>query len=320
MFKSFTGKALMVAKIGGHVFVFFLFLMMVLGFPLQAVEQDEGKMSCDSCSPLREKAQTLHALHHGEDLLILPNAWDALSARIFEREGAKAIATTSAGIAATFGYPDGQLPKELLLTMVERIVRSVQVPVTVDLEAGFGDTPEEVCQTVRSILKIGAVGINIEDTDPKQPGQLFPIAVQMEKIKAIKTLAHEINVPLFVNVRTDVFWLKLFTEQERLSETMKRLQAYKEAGADGIFVPGLTDSPSIIAIAEAIQLPLNVLAGPWISDLSILKPLGVSRITIGSSGTRVCAGHLQTLTHHYLNGQYTINPNISYAELSSLFS
>ena len=138
------------------LFVFCFSLSMIFSLlSLKAAEQDETIMKLHP--QLEEKARLFHSLHQGDDLLILPNAWDALSAKIFEQEGAKAIATTSAGMAATFGYADGQkFPKDLLFVMVDRIVKSVSVPVTVDLEAGFGDTVEEICETVSSILKIGA--------------------------------------------------------------------------------------------------------------------------------------------------------------------
>ena len=301
------------------LFVFCFSLSMIFSLlSLKAAEQDETIMKLHP--QLEEKARLFHSLHQGDDLLILPNAWDALSAKIFEQEGAKAIATTSAGMAATFGYADGQkFPKDHLFVMVDRIVKSVSVPVTVDLEAGFGDTVEEICETVSSILKIGAVGINIEDADPKRPGHLFSIAEQTEKIRAIKVLASKLNVPLFVNARTDVFWLNLGAREERLPETLARLQAYQEAGADGVFVPGLTEPDSIAEVAKTIKIPLNLLAGPWVRDLTTLKSLGISRVTMGSSAMRECAGHLKTIAGQYLCGNYTINPAISYSEFNALF-
>jgi 2-methylisocitrate lyase-like PEP mutase family enzyme len=299
----------------------FLLSSVIRSSPIAATGQNEETMEhlCFS-SQLQEKARLFHSLHQTEDLLILPNAWDALSAKIFERQGAKAIATTSAGMAAIFGYADGQqFPKDLLFIMVDRIVKSVTVPVTIDLEAGFGDTPEEICETVLSILKLGAVGINIEDADPKRPGSLFPIAEQAKKIRAIKSLAHKLNVPFFLNARTDVFWLNVGDRETQLQEALARLQAYQEAGADGIFVPGLTDHDLISEVVQKVHLPLNLLAGTWIKDLTTLKPLGVSRITLGSSLTRECAGHSETLVRQYLDGNYTLNPSLSYSMFNSLF-
>ena len=287
---------------------------------LEAAAQDYSIMEPHFHIQLQRKAQLLHSLHHGEDLLILPNAWDALSATIFEKAGAKAIATTSAGMAAVFGYADGQyFPKELLFIMVDRIVKSVTVPVTVDLEAGFGDTIEEICETVFGLLKIGVAGINIEDADPKQRGHLFSIAEQAEKIRAIKDLASKVNVPLFINARTDVFWLNVLPQEEHLPETLVRLQAYQNAGADGVFVPGLTNLDLIAEIVKIVRVPLNLLAGNWVKDLTALKLMGVSRVTMGSSATRECAGNLQILARHYLGGNYTLNPSISYTEFNALF-
>ncbi len=321
IFKSnFCGEGMFMKD---RVFFAFCFLLSaIVNFPsIAATEQNEEAVEHVYFTPqLQEKAQLLHSLHRGDDLLILPNAWDALSAKMFERQGAKAIATTSAGMAAIFGYADGQqFPKDLLFVMVDRIVKSVTVPVTIDLEAGFGDTLEEICETVLSILKLGAVGINIEDADPKRPGSLFPIAEQAEKIRAIKSLAHKLNVPFFLNARTDVFWLNVGDKETQLKETLARLQAYKEAGADGVFVPGLTDQEFISEVVQKIPLPLNVLAGPWVKDLTTLKPLGVSRVTMGSSLTRECAGHLETIVHQYLDGNYTLNPSPSYSMFNSLF-
>jgi len=305
---------------GLFVLCFFLSAIISLSF-LEAAEQDETIMEPRFHLQLQEKARLFSSLHQGGDLLILPNAWDALSATIFEREGAKAIATTSAGMAAIFGYADGQqFPKDLLFIMVDRIVKSVTVPVTVDLEAGFGDTVDEICETVLGILKIGAVGINIEDANPKRPGFLFSIDEQTEKIRAIKDLARKLNIPLFINARTDVFWLNLGAREERLPETLARLQAYQEAGADGVFVPGLTDPDSIAEVVKTIKVPLNLLAGTWVKDLATLKLLGVSRVTMGSAATRECAGHLKTIAGQYLGGDYTINPAIPYSEFNVLFN
>jgi 2-methylisocitrate lyase-like PEP mutase family enzyme len=303
------------------IFVLFSFLTTVMILPTFGTEQDEYDMEHRFSPQLYEKACLFHSFHKEENPLILPNAWDALSARIFEQAGAKAIATTSAGIAAVFGYADGQrMPKDLLFMMIDRIVKSVTVPVTVDLEAGFGDTTEEICETVLGILKIGAVGINIEDADPKRPGRLFPIDDQVEKIKAIKTLAQKVNIPLFVNVRTDVFWLNLFTTpEEQLTEALIRLKSYQDAGADGVFVPGLTHSDLIREVTKVIHVPLNLLAGSWIEDGAILKLFGVSRLTLGSAATRECAGHLKTFAHRYLEGNYQINPTLTYSEFNFLF-
>jgi 2-methylisocitrate lyase-like PEP mutase family enzyme len=203
--------------------------------------------------------------------------------------------------------------------MVERIVKSVNVPVSVDLEAGYGTTPQEICETVSAILKIGAVGINIEDANPTQPGELFPVMEQVQKIRAIKEFAQKENFPLFINARTDTFWLQLFSEEERLNQTIVRLKAYQDAGADGVFIPGLTDPQFISEIAKSINLPLNVLGGEWVKDTRELKLLGVSRFTIGSSATRDIAGHLKQRAMHLIKGKTFFTPSISYKEFCNLF-
>jgi len=269
---------------------------------------------------LREKANAFHALHEDGNLLLLPSAWDALSAKIFERKGAKAIATTTAGIAATFGYPDGQLPKELLVLMIDRIVESVNVPVTIELEAGFGDSKDELCEIVLDMMKLGIVGINISDADPKNSGSLFPLDVQVEKIRAVKALTQQMGVPLFINARTDTYWLTLYTEQERLQATIERLKAYKEAGADGVYVPGLTEVQAITTIVRTIQLPLNLLAGQWLADLNALKTLGAASISFGSTGTRACASYLQKAMDAYLAGHFNLTPDISNEDLNDFFT
>jgi len=272
----------------------------------------------------KQKAILFHQMHSPSEPLVLLNAWDATSARIFEQQGAKAIATTSAGIAASHGYSDGQLiPKKDLIKAVKCIINSVDIPVTVDLEAGYGKNLQEIRDTVYQILRMGAVGINIEDADPEHPECLFSIPEQMEKIKAIRALAKELDVPLFINARTDVFWLKLqATPEECLPETLTRLKAYKEAGADGVFVPGLTDPALISDIVKNIELPLNLLVGPWLKEKNTLKSLGVSRVTTGSAVVRDVTNHLKKIANKFIKEEnYTcLDPTVSYNEFNNLFS
>lgn len=270
-----------------------------------------------------EKAVAFHRLHHQQNLkpLILPNVWNPLSAKLFEQAGFKAIATTSSGIAASLGYPDGEkLPKHLMFDMIKLIANSVDIPVSVDLEAGYGKTPQEICTNVSSIIRAGVIGINIEDADPEQPGVLFPVAEQVAKIQAIKSCAQKLEVPLFINARTDVFWQKLFTPKKRLSETIARLQAYEKAGADGVFVPGLTNLKDIAEVTNKISLPLNVLSGAWAKDLTALASAGVSRISIGSAAFRDVAYHLQELAKKLAEATDFdfFNGNLPYDKLKAL--
>jgi 2-methylisocitrate lyase-like PEP mutase family enzyme len=270
-----------------------------------------------------EKATYFHALHAQESIFLIPNAWDALSARLFEQAGAQAIATTSAGVAAVFGYPDGeQIPKELFLRMIERIVASVSIPVSVDIEAGYGQTPAEISEFVDALLTMGVVGINLEDADPKHPGELFSVDAQVEKIRAIQQLAKKRNIPLFINARTDTYWQNLYDPERRRQETLKRLEAYQAAGASGVFIPGLKDPHLIAQVAQHVKIPINVLGGTWVEDLQALKSSGASRISIGSSAIRDVAHYLQERAGQLLKLKNCrcFNQDFSYAQLQALFS
>ncbi len=267
----------------------------------------------------KEKAEAFHQLHHN-NLLLLPNAWDAVSAKIFEQEGAQAIGTTSAGIAAALGYPDGQhIPKDLFLKAVERIVSSVRIPVSVDLEAGYGQTVADVCDTVQKVIDMGAVGINLEDTDP-ETNQLIPITQQVERIRAIRRLAHSNNLPLFINARTDVYWMSHVPPEKRYEEALEKLLAYKAAGADGLFVPGLTDVSLMEKLCHETQLPLNILGGIWITSLSALKNAGVARVSIGSGIFRAAISYTQQAYRQFIQDDFSfLKDSLSYEFINSLY-
>ena len=213
---------------------------------------------------------------HQEGLLVLPNAWDAGSARLIESVGAKAIATTSAGVAWSHGYADGDLlPVRLLVATVADIARVAGVPLTVDMEGGYSSDPAAVGEAVAAVIDAGAVGINIEDGtgDPD---------LLCAKIEQAKRAGVRLGVDLFVNARADVYLRNLAPADRRLDETLARAERYRAAGADGIFVPGVTDASEIRAIASAVRLPLNVLARPGLPPASELEALGVRRLSAGS--------------------------------------
>ena len=259
-----------------------------------------------------------HALHktYKSKPLILPNVWNPLSAKIFEQAGFKAIATTSSGIAASLGYPDGEkIPKKLMFDMVRLIAQSVDIPVSMDFETGYGRTLEEICANVQTIIDAGVVGINIEDENPDKPGTLFSIEEQVKKIKAIKAYAQKLGVPLFINARTDIFWLKLYTPEKRLGETIRRLKAYEKAGANGVFVPGLSDLTIVEEITKNISIPLNILSGPWVKDTAALVSAGVSRISIGSAAIRDLVSRLQGLA-----GQLSSSTDLTFFDGSVPYS
>lgn len=269
-----------------------------------------------------EKAQALRRLHSQSLPLVLPNAWDATSAVIFEQAGFRALGTTSAGIAATLGFPDGELvSREEMLAVVERIVRVVSLPVSVDIEGGYGVTLTEVSETARAVIQIGAVGVNIEDGTGKPEQPLTDITFQIEKIQAMREVAATENVPLVINARTDVFWLRLGEPEKRLEMAVQRVNAYRKAGADCLFLPGVNDVKIITQLVSSIDGPINLLAGAGSPSISELARLGVARVSVGSGPMRATAALTRRIARELLEqGTYTTwtENTIPYAELNSL--
>jgi 2-methylisocitrate lyase-like PEP mutase family enzyme len=241
-----------------------------------------------------EASAMLHGLHRGPELLVLPNAWDAGSARLIESLGARAIATTSAGLAWTHGYPDGDaLPLALLVQAVAAITRVVRVPVTVDMEGGYGADPDAVGDAVAAVIDAGGVGMNIEDgTSP--PDRLCA------RIEAAKAAGVRCGVDFFVNARADVYLRGLAPEGARVEETLARARRYRDAGADGLFAPGVVDPVDIRTIAAGTPLPLNVLARPGLPPAAELETLGVRRLSAGSGITQAVYGRIAALTRGFL--------------------
>jgi 2-methylisocitrate lyase-like PEP mutase family enzyme len=206
---------------------------------------------------------------HQQGVLVLPNAWDAASARVVEAAGAAAVATTSGGVAWALGRPDGdRLPLELLAGAVERIAAAVAVPVSADVESGGPD----VAATVRAVLAAGAVGINVEDGEA-------PVEALADRIAAARDAA---GPDLFINARTDVYLRGLGDPGDRLAETVRRGEVCAEAGADGLFVPGLVDPAALRALVAEVPLPVNVMAGPGAPSVAELAALGVRRVSVGT--------------------------------------
>lgn len=238
-----------------------------------------------------QKAALLKKLHHGPKILVLANAWDAISARIVEEIGFPAVATTSAGVAATLGYPDGQrVSRDEMLEVVARVARAVRVPVTADMEAGYGTTPAEMADTAQALIAAGAVGLNLEDVTGDDETSQVDVALQMEKIQAIREASAAAGVPLVVNARTDVYLLPIGPAETRFERTVERLRAYAKAGADCVFAPALEDAGSIEKLAKAVDAPLNILLTPGTPNLNELEKLGVARASIGSGLMRATLG------------------------------
>ncbi len=269
----------------------------------------------------RQKANTLRELHHGGKALLLPNVWDVAGARIIEEAGFPAIATTSAGIAFSLGYPDGQkISREEMLARVGRIARAVKVPVSADVEAGYGDRPEDAAETARAVIEAGAVGMNLEDStdDPQHP--LVSMNLQLEKIHAVREAALKSSVLLVLNARTDVYLAAVGAPELRYFEAIKRVMAYRDAGADCVFVPGLRDVETIKQLVQDAKCPVNILGGPGSPSIPELEELGVARVSLGSSPMRATLGVLRRAAEELKNsGTYTaLEAAPSHAEINKM--
>ena len=245
---------------------------------------------------LTRKAETLLALHHSAQPLILANAWDVASARIIEEAGFPALATTSAGIAFAFGYPDGQrISRKEMLGQVARIARAAKAPVTADVEAGYGHRPEDAAQTAREVIEAGAVGMNFEDATDDPANPLFDLPLQLARIRAIREAAAQAGVPLVLNARCDVYLAQVGPAESRYERTLQRLNAYRDAGADCLFAPGVRDAETIGRLVKDLRHPLNILAGPGSPSVPELAKLGVARVSLGSAPLRATLGLLQRM-------------------------
>jgi 2-methylisocitrate lyase-like PEP mutase family enzyme len=240
-----------------------------------------------------ERARRFLELHHGPKILVLPNAWDVASARVFEEAGFPAIATTSAGVAFSLGYPDGEKVSRLeMLDVVRRIGEAVEAPVTADLEAGYGSTPEEVAETAREAIAAGAVGMNLEDGSEDNPDSLADLNRQKETIQAVLEVARNAGVPFVLNARTDIFLYSIGPAETRVARATERLNAYRGAGAQSLFAPGVKDSETIAQLVRGVAGPLNILATVGTPPVAELQRLGVARVTVGSGPMRATLGFL----------------------------
>jgi 2-methylisocitrate lyase-like PEP mutase family enzyme len=275
-------------------------------------------------STQHKRAEAFRALHK-VPLFVLANVWDVASARIFETAGFRALGTTSAGVAATLGFPDGQhIPVEATAEVVRRVVDRTNLPVSADIEAGYGPTTENAVESARVVLEAGAVGINIEDStsDPQRP--LVDTAFQQEKIRAIKELSTDQGIGLFVNARTDVFMLSDEDIASRLKSTVARANAYAEAGADCIFVPDLEDMDrsSMRTLVKEIDAPINLIAGSTMPPLGELKKIGVTRISLGPRHMRATFALLKKIATEIMERgtfSYMTAESMAYSEVNEMF-
>jgi 2-methylisocitrate lyase-like PEP mutase family enzyme len=237
----------------------------------------------------RDHAESFRRLHAGPAILVLPNAWDVATARLVEEAGFPGIATTSAGVAWARGYPDGErISRSEMLDVVRRIAAACRVPVTADMEGGYGSTAEAAAETARGVIAAGAVGLNLEDgtTD----GRLLDQRLHVERIQAVRAAGAAAGVPLVINARTDAFDVQTWEPGRRFSEAVRRANAYRAAGADCLFVPFVSDAATIEHLAREITGPLNVIAGPPASPIPELSRLGVRRASLGPRVVQAALG------------------------------
>lgn len=249
-----------------------------------------------------QKQKQFHQLHHNDQLLVLPNIWDPLGALLLESVGYKAVATASASIAYSNGYDDGEnIPFDDLLLILKKIVRSVKIPVTADVESGYAANNLILKENIKKLIDTGIAGINFEDNNHREH-QLFTLKEQCEKIELIKKTALETGTSLFINARTDVYILAAhLSPEEKLTETLKRGKAYKEAGADCFYPIFLKDKESIAAIIKEVSLPVNILLLPGIPDFETLTEIGLTRLSLGPGFLKTAVNSMKNVAEKLLH-------------------
>jgi 2-methylisocitrate lyase-like PEP mutase family enzyme len=260
----------------------------------------------------KEKADLFLKFHHDKEILVLLNSWDVGGSKLIQASGFKAIATTSMGIAASLGYPDCQvitLPE--MIDVITKIVEAVRVPVTVDVEAGYGNNLTEILESLRKIIETGIVGINIEDSINLSP-VLMDESEFCERIAAIRALADSLGFHLVINARTDSFYTSARSPREKLSESIRRGNKYREAGADCIFVQPVSDRETISTLVKEIDAPINILANPGIGagvppSVRELQDLGVARLSLGSGVMKATLALIKKVADELLEkGTYSL--------------
>jgi 2-methylisocitrate lyase-like PEP mutase family enzyme len=269
-----------------------------------------------------DRARYFRQLHASRPL-VLPNAWDAASARVIELAGAVAIATTSAGVSCALGRGDGQrLTRAEMLAAIRRIVEAVSVPVTADIESGYGSgSTQDVAETVQALVAMGVVGINLEDSPGRDGRTLLEPDVQAERISAAREAALAAGGDLVINARTDVYLLQDGAPGTRFGATVQRANLYRAAGADCLFVPGVIDRATIGALVEELAGPLNVMAMPGAPSTSQLGQLGVARVSVGPAIAQAALATARRAARELLEeGTYeTINSSEHFAGINDLF-
>lgn len=274
------------------------------------------------------KAELFRAMHAGPRLLVLPNAWDAVSARIVVGAGFGAVATTSGGVAWALGYPDGEAaPWSEVVAATRRIARTVSVPVTADIETGYGDTPALVGRSIAEIIEAGAVGVNLEDGLRAGPAaQAGPPIRTIEdaaaRIRAAREAARAAGVPIVINARTDLFIKQIGDETSRFDEAVARARAYFAAGADCFYPISLHDMPTLERLCKAVEGPVNINVRAGLPAIAELEALGVRRASTATALTLVAMGVLrQALEEVRATGRFdAVHPAVAHPEMQRLFA
>lgn len=270
----------------------------------------------------KEKAEVFRSLHHQSHILILPNAWDVASARLFENMGFPAIATSSAGMLVSLGFQDGEaIGRDHFLSVLSRIASVLSVPLSADVLAGFGEDVNSVEFTIKGVIEAGAVGVNLEDFDHVSK-KLFPLERQIEKLVSIKRLAKDLDVPIVINARTDALRYAEGNETQKFEEAVRRAQAYRDIGADCVYPMGLAAKDQIAQFVEALgHFPVNVMIRKGLPSLKELEALGVKRVSFGPAASYAAMGFLKRASRQILEeGNFSMltDDAISFDELNSL--
>jgi 2-methylisocitrate lyase-like PEP mutase family enzyme len=269
------------------------------------------------------KAEAFRALHRGPRLLLMANAWDAITARLFEAEGFAAVATTSGGVSWALGYPDGEAaPWDEVVGQTARIARAVAVPVTADIEAGFGDTPEAVGRSIGEIIRGGVVGVNLEDGLRSGTPPIRTIDDAVARIRAAREAARAAGVPIVINARTDVYIKNIGDEQSRFDEAVARGRAYLAAGADCFYPITLRDPATIGRLVQALKAPININVRAGYPSVTELEALGVARVTTATQLTLVALDATRRVAREIkASGSFdAINPAIGHPEMQQLLA
>jgi 2-methylisocitrate lyase-like PEP mutase family enzyme len=270
----------------------------------------------------KEKAEEFRKLHNSGHILILPNAWDVPSARIFEDASFPAIATSSATLAVSLGYPDGEkIGKDEFFSAVDKIANRLAVPLSVDIESGFGTTSEQLVDTIRRVIGAGGVGINIEDISDFQSKTLYAVEKQVERVRTVRNASDALGFPLVINARTDAFRYGAGDVGARLEEAIRRANAYAEADADCLYPMGLTEKDDISAFVKAVDKPVNIMARKGAPTIPELESIGVKRLSLGPGPMNATMGLLRRIAEELKqNGTYDtlLTGSITFDELNAL--